>query len=329
VRLYLLQGRLSVGLTRFETSADDQARNANASVSPLRNVLTRLRTNYKTRGDSHFQDLAEVNFYPVDTGNVADTWSYVAEGYEMNVIFNPSPRWRVALTGSSNTNKLGRHLEALGRYLYTDSKFQGLGTWKKFASELRKIEAGQASTFFDLNPADPTARTQAAADALYLEQQVAAQEKSYLDDQALTGITTSRNGKYAFNGLITRVFTEGRLKGWSVGANFRWRSGGTTGYQRLADATGAPTGIIDVTRPLRGEDFWDVGAMLSHQRRLFVRYNLRVQLNIQNLPNWQQPRLVKSDYDTNGVYGSVNAIVPVLWELRRPRNYVLTTTVEF
>lgn len=329
VRLSLLQGKLALGVSKFETSADNQARNANASVGGTRNILARLRTNYKIPGDPYFADLQEVNFYPVDTGNVSDTWSYVAEGYEMNLTFNPSRNWRVALSGSINTNKLGTHLAALGEYLYTDSKFQGLGTWKKFASELRKVEAGQVSSIFRLDPTSATARTQAAADALYLEQQTAAQEKGYLDDQALSGVTTARNGKYALNGLVTRVFNEGKLKGWTVGGNYRWRSANTIGYQRLPDATGAPVGNLDVSRALLGKEFWDIGAMVSYQRRVFGHVNLRTQLNIQNLPNWQTPRLVKSDYDTNAVYGTTNAIVPVLWEIRRPRNYVFTATFEF
>ncbi len=329
LRFSLLQGRLALGVSQFTTSADNQSRNANASVGGTRAILGRLRTNYKVPGDPYFRDLAEAGGYPVDTGNTSDTWSYVAEGYEMNLVYNPSRNWRVSLSGSINTNKLGTHLEAVGAYLYADSKYQGLGTWKKFASELRKIEAGQASSIFNLNPATATAKAQAAEDALFIEQQTAAQEKSYLDDVALNGVTTARNGKYAFNGLVTRVFNEGRLKGWTVGGNFRWRSENTIGYQRLTDTAGVPNGRIDVNRPLHGDQFWDLGAMVSYQRRVFNNVNLRTQLNIQNLPNWQTPRLVRSDYDTNAIYGTTNAVVPVLWELRRPRNYVLTATFEF
>ena len=329
LRFSLLQGRLALGVSQFTTSADNQSRNANASVGGTRAILGRLRTNYKVPGDPYFRDLAEAGGYPVDTGNTSDTWSYVAEGYEMNLVYNPSRNWRVSLSGSVNTNKLGTHLEAVGAYLYADSKYQGLGTWKKFASELRKIEAGQASSIFNLNPATATAKAQAAEDALFIEQQTAAQEKSYLDDVALNGVTTARNGKYAFNGLVTRVFNEGRLKGWTVGGNFRWRSENTIGYQRLTDTAGVPNGRIDVNRPLHGDQFWDLGAMVSYQRRVFNNVNLRTQLNIQNLPNWQTPRLVRSDYDTNAIYGTTNAVVPVLWELRRPRNYVLTATFEF
>ena len=329
LRFYLMQGKLALSLTRFETEANDQTRNANGSVGGTRNILTRLRDNYKTLGDSHFGDLPPVNYYPVDTGSVSDTWSYVADGYEMNLVYNPSRNWRVSLSGSINTNTQGTILAALGRYLYTDSKFEGLGTWRQYASELRKVGAGQRSAFFDLDPANPVARAQASADALYIEQQSTAQEKTYQDSIALTGITTARNGKYAMNGLITRVFNEGKLKGWSVGGNFRWRSENTLGYERTRDALGAPNGVYIVSRPLMGDEYWDVGAMVSYQRRVFKNINLRVQLNVQNLPNWQDARLVKSDSDTLGVYGTTSAYVPVLWELRRPRNFVLTSTFEF
>jgi len=329
IRLSLLGGRLALSVSHFRTFADNQVRNANASVGGTRNILARLRANYKVAGDSHFRDLQEVNFYPVDTGNVADTWSYVAEGYEMNLVFNPSRDWRMALSGSSNSNVLGTHLQAVGKYLYTDSKFQGLGTWRNLAAELTKVANGQRSASFDLDPASATARAQAAADALYITQQADSQERNYQDDQALTGVTTARNGKYAFNGLITRVFSEGRLKGWSVGGNFRWRGAGVIGYERLRDSSGQPTGRIDVSRPLKGSEFWDVGAMLSYQRRVFGNIAWRLQLNVQNLPNWQESRLVKSDYDTQAVYGKTNEIVPVLWELRRPRNYVLTSSFTF
>jgi hypothetical protein len=50
---------------------------------------------------------------------------------------------------------------------------------------------------------------------------------------------------------------------------------------------------------------------------------------VENLFGWRTPRPVGIDYDTEGVYGAVNAIVPVRWELRRPRNFILTSTFGF
>ena len=145
------------------------------------------------------------------------------------------------------------------------------------------------------------------------------------------GITTHRNGRYGINGLATHVFSEeGRLKGWSVGGNFRWRSPNTIGYERKPGPTGTPTGVVDVVRPIKGKDYWDCGAMLSYQRRLFQqKIGLRVQLNVDNVFNFNKARIVQADYDTNGLYGVAYAIQGVRWEMRRPRNFVLTTAFDF
>ena len=331
VRFSLLDGRLSVGFNRFVAAANDQARLANQYRAPLNSILNRLRTNYRDFGDSHFIQMDTPAFPIVNlVDNVSDTWSYRATGYELNITFNPSRNWRVALTGSENSNVLGTHLTSLGRYLNSAAPFEGLVTWRKFASELRKVEAGQRSASFDLNPADPAARSKAGADALLIEQQTATAERSYQDELAIEGITTSRNGRYAFNGLITHVFPkEGRLKGWSVGGNFRWRSASTIGYLRTPNAAGIPNGVIDPARPLKGADNGELGAMLSHERRIFRNVTLRTQLNVENPLDWSKPRLVSSDYDTNGVLGAANAIVPLRWELRRPRNFILTATFGF
>jgi iron complex outermembrane receptor protein len=331
VRLSLLGGRLAIGVNRFVASANDQARLANQFRAPLNGILNRLRTNYKDFGDSHFVPM-DTPASPVANlvDNVSDTWSYRATGYELSITLNPSRHWRMAFTGSENSNVLGTHLASLGRYLNTTAPFEGLATWQKFSSELRKVAAGQRSTSFDLNPADPAARSQAAVDALYLEQQTALAERTYLDELAIEGITTSRNGRYAFNGLVTHVFPkEGRLKGWSVGGNYRWRSAATIGYERRRDAAGVPSGSIDPSRPLQGEAYWDVGAMLAHERRIFRNVTLRTQLNVENPFDWSKPRLVASDYDTNGVLGPANVIVPLRWELRRPRNFIFTATFGF
>ena len=56
---------------------------------------------------------------------------------------------------------------------------------------------------------------------------------------------------------------------------------------------------------------------------------LRVQLNVQNMLNETDPRLVSGRYDTLGVHGAVNNFVGTGWELRRPRNVILTSTIEF
>lgn len=138
-----------------------------------------------------------------------------------------------------------------------------------------------------------------------------------------------RNGKYAFNGLATHTFArDGAVKGWSVSDNFRWRSANTIGFERALVA-GLPTGVINPARLIRGRDFWDFGAMVAHERWILRNCALRTQLNVENLFDWSGARLVSGDYDNEGVLGAANAPMPIRWELRRPRNFILTATFSF
>ncbi len=343
VRFNLLENRLAIELTKFETTNDNEPRNANADAGGARNTIDRLRNNYRegteildadgnlVGGHPYFADMADDGGYPIDTGAVSDTWSYVAEGYELTVTFNPTANWRIAISGSENVNQLGTHLAAMGRYMYDrPTKFEGLSTWREFASELRRVESGTASTFFLLDPSIENHRIQAGNDALFIEQQTNNWEQNYLDDIATTGVSTSQNGKYAANFLATYSFDQAsKLKGWSVGGNGRWRSANTIGYNRVLE-NGQPTGIIDVNSPVTGEEYFEAGLLVGYRRPIWDnKASLRVQLNVQNLFNETDPRVVSARYDTLGVRGAVNEFVPVGWELRRPRNLILTTTIEF
>jgi hypothetical protein len=343
IRFNLLENRLNIGLTKFETTNNNEPRNANADAGGARNVIDRLRTNYKEGtelldadgnllgGHPYFVDMADDGGYPIDTGAVSDTWNYVAEGYELSLTYNPNSNWRIAVSGSDNVNQLGTHLAAMGEYMYNrPTKFEGLSTWQEFASELRKVESGQASSFFILDPSIENHRIQAGDDAEYIEQRSSSWEQNYLDDIALTGVTTAQNGRYAANFLATYTFDDdSRLKGWSVGGNGRWRSASIVGYNRMLE-DGQPTGQIDTNSPVKGDEFQELGMLVSYRTKIWNdKANLRVQLNVQNLFNEQAPRLVSARYDTRGVVGNVNELVGVGWELRRPRNFILTSTIEF
>jgi len=329
VRAYLLDGRVALSLSRFENSMRNQIRGGGTFVGISRGIVNRLRDNYSQ--DSHFTGLAPSGLYPIDPGQtVATDNSFDATGYEFTAILNPSPRWRVSLTGSINENVLGESLLGLGKYLYTAQDFQGLPRWRSLAAELRKVEAGQSSSQFDLNPLNPAHRLQAGTDALFLEQQSNGAEQQYLDQRALEGQVTNFNGKYAVNLVASHDFdNRGRLKGWSLGSNFRWRSAAVAGYERLLNAAGVPAGLIDVNRPIKGDDYWEAGAMIRYQMKLKRGTRLRLQVNVQNLFNWQDVRLVKVATDTEGVLGPQYAPADVTYTLQRPRNYVFTTTLDF
>lgn len=328
LRIQGFEGRFSLAVSRFANSQRNQIRGGGAYVGFSRGILQRLRDNYSQ--DSHFNALPPAGLLPIDPAQtVATDWNFDATGYEATAVLN-TRRWRVSLTGSLNENVLGEHLIGLGRYLYTAKPFEGLATWRKFAAELRRIEAGQTSSQFDLNPQNPAHRLQAGEDARYLENQANGAEQQYLDERTLEGQATNWNGKYALNAVVSHDFeARGPLGGWSVGGNVRWRSAGIAGYARTLNAAGVPEGIINVSQPIFGDSFTEAGAMLRYQLRLPRGPAVRIQLNVQNPLNWRDVRLVKVGTDTEAVLGTQYAPVGISYALRRPRNFILTTTLDF
>ena len=331
LRAYAFDGKLTISLNQFETVAENETRNAAGYTNGVRSILTRLRDNYATLGDSHFRNFSAVGALRVEnTQGLDSTWNYVADGYELAATFNPNPRWRFYVSGSSNKNVLGAHVADLAVYLNQTSAFEGLPAYARFVTELRKVASGQASNAFDLDPNNATDRAKAATDATFIETQTAAVKQAWEDDQALTGRTTNRNGKYSANGMVTHTFDrEGWLKGLAIGGNFRWRSASTVGYERKLNAAGRPLAVIDVSRPIEGEEYWEFGLMVSRQFRFAHGRSLRLQLNIENPLDWDDSRVVATDYDSQGYYGTTDAIIPIRYELRRPRNFTLTATYTF
>ena len=269
------------------------------------------------------------SLYPIQNQTPPDVRDTKATGWELTVVYNPTRHWRVALSGSSNKNTLFVDDKYAGLYLANNTAYEGLTTWRTFADELQRVASGTASRSFDLNPANSTDRQKAQDDATYIRLQADSMEKSYRDGQQLLGRSQIRSGgQYNFNGLTAYDFTEGRLKGWTMGGNFRWRSAPIVGYRRLLDTSGRP-GLQTAKHPLMGKDTWDFGALIAWRHKLGRKVDFRVQLNIQNLLNETDPLLTAIDTDTNAVYGTANAEVPVYYTLRRPRNFVLSTTFEF
>ena len=89
------------------------------------------------------------------------------------------------------------------------------------------------------------------------------------------------------------------------------------------------TGINDLSRPIKGSNYWELGLMASREWKISAKLRLKAQLNVDNPLDWASPRLVSVGTDTDGVYGTKYAIVPLRWEMRVPRTWRFTTTFDF
>ena len=330
MRVLLFEQKLVFSLNKFTSAGENIATAGNPAANPINSIFTRLQTNYGSRGDSHFADMP-TTILSQQPLLLWSTRNNEARGYEASLTFNPNRNWRIMLSGSQNENVNGPRWDDIRRYYYTNqTKYTGIDTYKKFAAELAKVAAGQRSSSFDLDPANPVHVTQAATDATFINGQVTTAETLFANEQALVGTVTSVNGKYAANGVATYTFdSDGRFKGFALGGNFRFRDPPVVGYHPVLNASGVPTGLNNLSRPIYGANYFDLGVMASYGWKFSRALHVKLQLNVDNPLNWQSPRLVSVGTDTDGIYGTQYALVPLRWEMRVPRTMRLTATFTF
>lgn len=144
-------------------------------------------------------------------------------------------------------------------------------------------------------------------------------------DRDLQGQSVQGQRKYRWSFLTSYNFTEGLLKGFTLGGSQRWEDAAVIGYYGKASGVNVYNGqpvmdISDVTRPIKDEgnyytDFW-----VSYRTKILKdRVGLKVQLNISNVFESGGLRPVAVNYD-----GS-----PYAFRIIDPRQYTLTTTFDF
>ncbi len=331
LRFFLLNNRVIVSANYFENKVLNNGASASAFNAGYGTIISTLRANYKNRGDSHFVKM--LDSYPSESPNVGSYSDITTTGNEVSITINPNRNWRLLVTGSKNNIRSTGLFPDAYEFLFTQNQFSdytGIATWKTMLAELQKVSNGQASSQFDLDPTNAVDRQQATADATTFATNITAAERKWSDAKALEGARLAPNGEYAANALVNYSVTEGRLKGLGLGLNGRWRSGGVAGYYRLPNAaTGTPEGVLDIKRPIRGDAFLEFGAVTSYQWKISPRFTARLQLNVENLLDSDQLLLRAVGTDSAGVFGAQYAYVPLRWELRRPRNYRLSATLDF
>lgn len=90
--------------------------------------------------------------------------------------------------------------------------------------------------------------------------------------------------------LITNYrFNEGRLKGLNLGGALRWRSAPTIGYGVKTNSAG--TVLLDLDKSYKGktETYVDLLAGYRGKMKAFGGFNYRVQLNVRNALNENDP----------------------------------------
>jgi outer membrane receptor protein involved in Fe transport len=220
----------------------------------------------------------------------------VAEGFELEMVANPTPGWRIMAnisqqeTIASNTASV---MSAVVEEFTANLLNSRLG-------ELRQDASG-----------DVAIRT---IQSIWLSENVAEVRGA----KALDNTVSNEQREWRYNLISTYRFMEGGLKGFSVGGAARWESKAATGYvYELEPETGVPIPVVD--KPFYDDGLFSGDIWVGYERKLTDKIDWRVQLNIRNAFGDNDDIPVKTNPD-----GQVAVI-----RIPNPRTIYLSNTFKF
>lgn len=175
-----------------------------------------------------------------------------SKGIEFELFAQPTPNWNLTINAAKTTATR----QNLGASLVTVIE-QQRALWDSAAGDLRLWGNGGNTMrqYFDQNIYGP-----------------------YLNLLAQQGSSAPEIRPWRVNLITSYNFTEGALRGWSVGAADRWQQGEILGY-----ALNPATELIDVNHPYRGDSENAVDLWVGYQHKLGRKITWSIQLNVRDV----------------------------------------------
>lgn len=169
--------------------------------------------------------------------NVSDVNDYVAEGMEIELIYNPTSNWRIAFNATKQETIQSNSGIAIQEYIAQRKPF-----WDKFANEpFSNTETFQQR--FDSNV------------GIQINNEI-----------AQDGRISVAQSKWSWNAITNYSFREGKLNGLALGGSARWRQGDALGYPIINDPS---AGLIsDVDNPFFGPSELNIGVHASYRKKI-------------------------------------------------------------
>lgn len=255
VRLRLFADRLNVKLNFFNSLN----RNTTLADSGLRQNLINFEQQLYLNDPTYpINPLFKPALNPL-VGDFRLPGDRRSQGVEYELTFNPSRNWRIFWNAGRTETEID-DLSTQPWYDYLNTK---LAVWRAYQ--------GNWSTA----PYDATRTVESAHTQLI---------QGPLDDIAASlGNPGGNSQTWRSNAVITRSFTEGRLKGASTSLNFRYRGPSAIGFPNKIDAKGRTR--TDRDNPYYSESYVLTGLMANYRFRGFGNSFCRVQLNANNIFN--------------------------------------------
>ena len=287
------------------------------NVYPTLTQIRALRDAYSEQMTPFLRDLNDFVFNE-DTGTwtvgngayfaLADTADVVAEGTEVEIIYNPTRSWRLAINmakqKASRTNlapRLGALFNALIDFYNANPDTRGINGGDDLLTNPINPNILDGNTFYG------QLITNANAGATYFR------------ETALEGADNPEVREWRFNAYTNYTFRDGRLKDFNVGAAYRYVDSAAIGYGLETVQDGA---VIrpDVDTRYDDDAISSIDVWIGYRTKIMNgKFDWRVQLNIRNLFADSDPLVVQTQPD-----GSAARV-----RYAPPRTFVLQNTITF
>ncbi|HVU33228.1 MAG TPA: TonB-dependent receptor plug domain-containing protein [Opitutaceae bacterium] len=258
--------------------------------------------------------------------NPYETQDGVAKGTELELTYNPTPNWRMKFSWGEQKTILSNIAAQAAAWIAHRSP-----VWTTYKSDLTQVytrSSGRQMYLgdfwngygYDGNIYQGNVNGWNTTQDYY-NIVVAGQLAT---DRALNGTQATNQRQYTWSYVSSYDFTEGALKGWTVGGALRYYGRAVAGY--YGDTKNlSPSGLIyqpDVGRPIYTPRQYHADAWLAYAFRLpwrDGRIHGRVQLNVSdiNIHNYLEPVTFNFDGTPSG------------YRIIQPRTYSLRTTFSF
>jgi outer membrane receptor protein involved in Fe transport len=294
LKFTFLNGKVNATLTHFDVSQDGA--NAGSLDGNVFNYIDAIWTTIKNNGpDTVVTDADDPNGHHF--GGV-DSRSQKSEGYEFELTANPTPNWRVSFNISKTDNTISNVGGALAAYMD-----------KHRAEWQSKAALGYDSSRSPGNLSNAGGSNTIGALITGLDE--------------ILGYAQSEEGQievnsrpWNANAFTAYDFTEGRLKGLTLGAGVNYRGEAVLGVKPAETST-------DHSEMFMGGDYYLFNAMAAYRFKIGRKFDVKIQVNVDNLFDNDDKQVLASAWNPNA------HALETQYYFFRPRSYKLSATFEF
>jgi hypothetical protein len=263
----------------------------NFGVGPT--TLSALQTRGQYEASPSLPDTASVYDYRTTPplqgfGVTADTLS---KGYEFELTANPLHNWRIVFNAAEN--------EAIRSNV-------GGAALNSLVSYIDNVMAGPAGDLVRFNSLYSAGNE--------LRQDWAGWRGQYTLLTLTQGADVPELRKWNYNILTNYSFDHGMLKGFGVGAAYRWQDKVVIGYPVIPDPKDPKLASFDLTKPYYGPSENYIDLWVSYERKITKKINWTIQLNVYNVG--KKDSLIPISVEPDGKTWAAARIAPTeQWEL--------------